>query len=142
MAQRAVEPLLTVVTEGISTLVSPTHVLTPSVPLVTSEFHPLVFGAPLHPAGLGQAYAPLDPIIEATLVTTTRIPETVSTATDPQGYIIYGTNSAATTSSIGSLPFGQSMSLPIGYDPSPAFHFSIPTDGPPEMQYQRLMELA
>ena len=75
-------------------------------------------------------------------MTTTRILETVLTAIDPLGYIIYGIGSAAATSSVGSLPLGQSVSLPLGSDPSPALHFNIPIDGPPKVQYQRLMELA
>ena len=142
MAQFVGEPQLSAALEGTSTSVPPTLILTPSVPLVTLGFHPLVFGTPLHLASLGQAYAPPDPVTEATLVTTTRILEAVLTTTDPQGYIIYGTSSVAATSSVGSLPFGQSVSLPLRSDPSPALHFSIPTDGPPEVQYQCLMELA
>ena len=75
-------------------------------------------------------------------MTTTRIPETIPTATDPQGYIIYGTGPTAVTSSVGSLPLRQSVSSPLGSSPLPAMHFSIPTDRPPEVQYQHLMELA
>ena len=82
MAQRTVEPLLSDLV-GISTSVPPTLVLTPSMPLETLGFRSLVSGAPLHPAGPGQAYAPPDPVIEPTLVTTARILETVPTATDP-----------------------------------------------------------
>ena len=105
------------------------------MPLVTPGFHPLVSGTLLHLARHGQAYAPPDPITEATLVTTTRIPETVPTATDPQGYVTFDTPSAAATSAIGSQPFGQSMSLPLGSGPPLALHFSIHTDGPIEVQY-------
>ena len=74
-------------------------------------------------------------------MTTTCIPETVPTATDPQGHIIYGTGPAVATTSLGSLPLGQSVSSPLGSGPLPALHLSIPTDGPPEVRYQRLMEL-
>ena len=34
------------------------------------------------------------------------------------------------------------MSSPLGSSPLSAMHLSIPTNGPPEVQYQRLMELA
>ena len=102
MAQFTSKPQLSVALEGTSTSVPPTLVLTPFVPLVTPGFHPLVFGTPLHLAGLGQAYAPPDPVTKATLVTTTRIPETVPTATDLQGYVTFYTPPTAVTSAIGS----------------------------------------
>ena len=142
MAQFAGEPQLSTTLEGISTLVPPTLALTPSIPLVTPGFHPLVSGTPLHLARLGQAYAPPDPVIEATLVTTTRIPETVPIGTDPQGYIIYGTSSATATSTVGSLLPGQFVSLPLGSGPSPTLHLSIPIDRPLDVRYQHLMKLA
>ena len=141
MNQRAVEPLLTTVTEGVSTSTPLTLILTPSVSLATLGFPPFVSGGPLRLVGLGQVYAPLDLIIEATLMTSTCILETVPTASDPQGHIIYGTGPAMATIFVGSHPFGQSMSPPLGSGPSPILQFSIPTDGAPEAQYQCLMEL-
>ena len=75
MAQFAVEPLISVAPEGISTSVPPTLASTPSVPLVTLGFHPLVPGAPQYAAGHWQTYAPLDLITESILMTTTRAPE-------------------------------------------------------------------
>ena len=74
MAQRILEPLLTTVTEGVSTSVLATLVLTPSVPLATLGFPPFVSGGPLRPVGPGQVYAPPDPIIKAALVTSVVIP--------------------------------------------------------------------
>ena len=59
-----------------------------------------------------------------------------------QGYVTFDTPFAAATLAIGSLPSEQFVSLPLGSDPSPALHFSIPTNGPPDVQYQRLKELA
>ena len=130
MAQRTIEPLLTAVTEGVSTSVSPTLVSTPSVSLATLGFPPFVSGGPLRPAGPGQVYAPPDPVIKATLVTSTRILKTVPTASDPKGHIIYDTSPAVATISVRSLPLGQSVSSPLGSGPPPVLHLSIPTDGP------------
>ena len=142
MAQFTGEPQLFATPEGTSTSVPLTFTLTPSVPLVTPGFHPLVFGTPLHSAGHWHTYAPLDPITESILVTTTRIPETLLTASSPQGSVTFDTLSTAATSAVGSLPSGQSVSLPLGFGPSPTLHLSIPTNGPPDVQYQHLMELA
>ena len=99
-------------------------------------------GPPLLPVGPGQVYVPPDPVIEATLVTSTCIPEIVPTAFDPQGYVIYSTGPAAATPAIGSQPLGQFVSPPLGPGSLPVLHFSIPTDGALEAQYQCLMELA
>ena len=74
-------------------------------------------------------------------MTATRTPEAPLTPLS-QGYVTFDTPFATATLAIGSLPFGQSVSLPLGSDPSLALHFNIPTDRPPEVQYQRLMELA
>ena len=84
MAQHTLEPLLTlVVLEGVSTSVPPTPILTPSVPLTTPRFPPSTSGGPLRTVGSGQVYAPLDPVTEATLVTATRISETILTPSNP-----------------------------------------------------------
>ena len=141
MDQCAIEPLLTTVAKVVSTPVPPTLVLTPSMPLTTPGF-PLVSGPPLLPVGPGQVYAPPDLVIEATLVTSTHIPETVPTSFDSQGHIIYGTGPTAMTPAIGSQPLGQFESPPLGSGSPLVLHFSIPTDRAPEAQYQRLMELA
>ena len=89
MAQFAGESQFSIASEGISTSVPPTLSLTPSVPLVTPGFHPMVLGTPLHFAGHWQTYAPPDPVTESILMTTTHVPEIEPTAIDPQGYVIY-----------------------------------------------------
>ena len=142
MALFAGEPQLSTAAEGTSTLVPPTLALTPSVPLVTLGFHPLVPGTPLHSVGHWQTYVHSDPVTEFILMTTTRVPETAPLTPLSQGYVIYDTYSAAATSTVGSLPLGQSVSLPLGSGPLPTLHFSIPTDEPPDVQYQHMMELA
>ena len=72
----------------------------------------------------------------------TRILETLLTVSPSQNFVTFDTLSAAVTSVIGSLPSRQSVSLPLASGPSPTLHLSIPTDGTPNVQYQRLMELA
>ena len=60
-----------------------------------------------------------------------------------QGYITIDIPStAAATLTVGPVPPGQSVSVPLASQPSPALHFSVPADGTPEAQYQHLMELA
>ena len=75
MAQFASEPLISVASKGISTLVPPTLASTPFVPLVTPGFHPLVSGAPQYAMGHWQTYAPLDPVTESILMTATCVLE-------------------------------------------------------------------
>ena len=71
MAQFASEPLISVVSEGIPTLVPSTLASIPSVPLLTPGFHPLVPRTLLHSMGHGQTYAPPDLVTESILMTTT-----------------------------------------------------------------------
>ena len=59
-----------------------------------------------------------------------------------QGYVTFDTLPTAATSAIGSLPSGQSVSLPLGSSPSPTLHLNVPIDKPPDVQYRHLMELA
>ena len=75
MAQFASEPLISVASEGISASVPPTLASTPSVPLVTPGFHPMVSRAPQYAVAHWQTYAPPNPIAESILMTATRIPE-------------------------------------------------------------------
>ena len=91
-------------------------------------------GAPLYSVGPWQAFPAPDPITESILVAATRVPEASMTPLS-QDYVTFDTPFATTTSAIGSLPSGQSVSLPLGSDPSPALHFCIPTNEPPEVQY-------
>ena len=142
MAQRAGEPQPSTALEGISTSVPPTLTLTPFVPLSTLVSHPLVHGVPLYSVGHWQTFPTPDPVIESFLVTTNRALETLLMASSPQGFVTFDTVSAAVTSAIGSLPFGQSVSLPLASGPSPTLHLSIPTNGSADVQYQHLMELA
>ena len=142
MAQFAGESQLSTAPEGTTTSVPPTLTLTLSVPIVTLGFHPLVPGTPLHSAGHWQTYAPPDPITESILMTTTHVSETAPLTLLSQGYVIYDTYSTTATSTVRSLPPGMSVSLPLGSGPSPTLHFSTPTNEPPDVQYQHLMELA
>ena len=75
MAQFASEPLIYLASEGISTSVPPTPASTPSMPLVTLGFHPVVSGAPQYAAGHWQTCAPPDPVTEPVLMTTPHAPE-------------------------------------------------------------------
>ena len=75
-------------------------------------------------------------------MTATRVPETLQTASPSQGFVTFDTLSAVASSVIGSLPSRQSMSLPLASIPSLTLHFSLPTDGTPDAQYQNLLELA
>ena len=83
--------------------------------------------------GHWQSLATPNLVIESILVTTTRAPETLLTASSPQGYVTFDTLSAAMTFAIGSLPSGQFVSLPLAFGLSPTLHFRIPTDGTPDM---------
>ena len=71
-------------------------------------------------------------------MTTTRVPE-VPLTPPSQGYVTFDAPStAAATLAIGLQPSGQSV--PLGSGPPPALHFSVPTKGTLEEQYQHLME--
>ena len=142
MTQRAGAPQLSIALEGISTSVLPTLTLTPSMPLSVPVSHALVHGWPLFSVGHWQTFAPPVPVTESVSVTATRIPKTLLTASLSQGFVTFDTLSVVATPVIGSLPSGQSVSLPLASGPSPTLYFSIPTDGTPDVQYQYLMELA
>ena len=116
-------------------MVPPTLALAPSV-LVPP---PLVQVPPLYSVGWWQT--PLDPVIESILVSATRIPEGPLTPLS-QGYVAFDTHPAAATSTLGPLPPGQSVSWPLDSGPPPVLHFSVPTNGSPQAQYQQLMEAA
>ena len=64
------------------------------------------------------------------------------TAPLTQGFDTFGTHSAKSSSVVGSLPLGQSVSQPLlAFGPSPVLYFGLPTDGTPDEQYQHVMEL-
>ena len=134
MAQRTIEPLLTLVMEGISTSAPPVISLTSSVPVSPPQ-------AQLPPLYSVRQWQAPDPVIESILVTATRAPEAPLSALS-QGHVPLDTPAAAATPAIGSQPHGQSVSPPLRSGSPTMLHFSIPTDGAPEAQYQRLMELA
>ena len=79
MAQFASEPLLTLASEVVSASVPPTPASIPSVPFMTQGFHPVVSRAPQYAVGHWQPYAPLDPVAESILMTTTRVLEAALT---------------------------------------------------------------
>ena len=86
-------------------------------------------------SGCWQTLADLEHVTESVSVTATHVPETLLTAPSSQGFVTFGTLSPAATSAIGSLPSGQSVSMPLGSGPSLTLHLSIPTDRPPNVQY-------
>ena len=104
---------------------------TRSVTFVTPGFHPQVSRAPQFAKGHWQTYAPLGSVTESILVTTTRIPKAPLTPLS-RGYVVIDAPSLAATLAIGFQP--------LEFCPSPVLHFSVPTDGSPELQYQHLME--
>ena len=66
-------------------------------------------------------------------MTATRASDFQFTATLTQGFDTFGTHSAESSSTVGSFPFGQSVSQPLlAPNPSPVLHFSLPTDGTPD----------
>ena len=130
MAEHAGEPQPSISLEGISTLVPPTLTLTATVPLLVPVSHPLVHGMPLFSVGHWQTFAPLEPAIESVLVTAAHTPETLLTASSPQGYATFDTLSAAATSAIGSLPSGQPVSLPWHLVPHRPCTSAFPLTGP------------
>ena len=76
-------------------------------------------------------------------MTTTRAPGFQFTTPLSQGFATSDTHSAESSLVVGSLPFRQSVSQPLlAFDPSPVLHFSLPTDGTPDEQYQNIMEMA
>ena len=105
MAQHVVEPLLTVVMEGISASVPSVISLTSAVPVPP----PQVQLPPLY--SMGQWQAP-DPVTESILVTATRAPEAPLSPLS-RGHVPFDTLAAAATPAIGSLPLGQSVSCPL-----------------------------
>ena len=134
MAQRTIEPLLTLVTEGVSTSAPPVISLTSTVPVPPPQVQPPL----LYPMGQWQ---PLDSVTKSILVTATRALEAPPSPLS-QGHVLFGTLAATVTPAKGSHPLGQSVSPPLRSGPMLVLHFSIPTDGAPEAQYQCLMELA
>ena len=76
-------------------------------------------------------------------MTATRAPGFQFTAPLTQGFDTFGIHSTESSSIVGSLPLGQSVSQPLlASGPSPVLHFSLPTDGTPDKQYQHMMEMA
>ena len=103
MAQHASERQLSVASKGISTS---TLTLTPTVPLSVPVSHSLVRRVPLFSVGHWQTFAPLEPVTESILVTTTRALETLLTATPSQGYVTFDTHFTVAASIVGPLLFG------------------------------------
>ena len=83
MAQRTGEPQPFVASEGISASVPPTLTLTPTMPLSAPISHSLVCEAPLFSVGHWQTFTPPKLVTESILVTATRGPETLLTASSP-----------------------------------------------------------
>ena len=135
MAQFVNEPSPSAALEEASVTASLSHTLTPTAPFASHFVAP---GEPLFV--FGHWVAP-EPATEAVTVTTVCALE-VSLAPPSQGYVTFDTHPAAASFGLGTLPSGQSMSLPLASGPSPALQFSIPTNGTPEMQYQHLLGLA
>ena len=76
-------------------------------------------------------------------MTATRALEVLLIAPLSQVHVAFDTHPTATSSIIGSLPLGRSMSLPPwAFDPVPTLPFGLPADGTLAMQAQHLMALA
>ena len=98
---------------------------------------------PLYSVGHWQTFTPLEFVTESVSVTATHATETLLTAFLSRGFVTSDSHLAAATSMIGSLPFGQSVSLP----PMASGHLlvlpsGLPADGTPTMQAQHLLVLA
>ena len=142
MAQFVSEPLLSLVTEGVSASAPSVPLSAPFVPPVTPGFPPLVPLVSQFVPGHWQTSAPPDLVAESILVIVTCVPETPLTPPS-QGYVTLDAPSTATvTLAVGPLSLGQSVSMPLASHLSPALHFNVPADETPEVQYQYLMELA
>ena len=99
------------------------------------NFSPLI-------SGRRPTFASSKPVTESVSVTATRALGFQFTALLAQGFDTFSTHSVESSSVVGSLPFGQSVSQPpLATDPSPVLHFSLPTDGTPDEQYQCVIEL-
>ena len=93
-------------------------------------------------SGRRPTFASLEPVTESVSVTATRALGFQFTAPLAQGSNTFSTHSAKSSSAVGSLPFGQSVSQPLLVpDASPVLHFNLPTDGTLDEQYQRVLEL-
>ena len=142
MAQRTSEPLSSVASEGISASVPPSLTLTSIVPPSAQASHPLVREMPLFSIGHWKTFASPESVTESVSVIATHAPETLLTTFPSQGYAASDTHPAAAASVIGSLPFGEFISLPpLVSSPLPILPFGLPTDGTPTMQAQHLMDL-
>ena len=81
-------------------------------------------------------------VTDSVTVTATRAPEAPMTPSPSQGYVTFDTPSVVVTSTVGSLPSRQSMSLPLRSGPSLTLPLIVPTNGAPDVQYRHLMEFA
>ena len=143
MAQHVSEPSLLVALEDVPKSTPYSFTVTSVVPSyqpfqsqALGSFTPLI-------SRRRQTVASLGSVTESVSVTATRAPDFQLTAPLTQGFDTFGTHSAESSSVVGSFPFGQSMSQPLlTSGPSRILHFSLPTDGTPDEQYQNMMEMA
>ena len=122
MVQPVSEPSPSTALEEVSLTASLSHTLTATAPFISQFYVPgepwFIFGRWVTP----------ESATEAVTVTTVRAPE-VSLAPPSQGYVTVDTHPVAVSFGLGTLPSGQSVSLPLAPGPSPTLQFSIPTDG-------------
>ena len=143
MAQRVGEPSLSVALEETPLSTPLSFAVTSAVPTfqtfqsqLLGNFFPLI-------SGHRPSFAGPEPTTEAVSMTTARTLGFQFPAPVAQGSNILGTHSDESSSAVGSLPIGQSVSQPpVVSDSSPILHFSLPTDGTPDEQYQCMMKMA
>ena len=114
-------------------MVSPSLTSTPTVPLSPQASHFQAHGEPLFTFERWVTH--LEPVAESVTVTATHAPEAPLTPPLSHGFAAFDTHPAATSSVIGSLPLGQSVSSPLlASGPLLTLPFSLPADGTPAMQ--------
>ena len=143
MAQRVGEPSLSVALEETPLSIPLSFAVTSTVPTFQTfrsqslgNFSPLI-------SGHRPSFAGPEATTEAVSMTTARTLGFQFPAPIAQGSDILSTHSTESSSTVGSLPFGQSVSQPLVVsDSSLVLHFSLPTDGTLDEQYQCMMAMA
>ena len=133
MAQRVGEPSLSIALEVTPLSTSLSFAVTSTVSSYQAfQSQMLGYFSPLI-SGRRPTFASPKPVTGSVSVTATRALGFQFTAPLAQGSNTFSTHSAESSSAIGSLPFGQSVSQPpLAPNPSPVLHFSLPTNRTPD----------
>ena len=99
----------------------------------TLALAPSVLVPPLYSVGQWQTLP--DPVAESILVSATCVPEAPLTPLS-QCYFTFDTHPTTATSALGPPPPGQFVSQLLDSGPPSVLHFSVPTNGSLEAQYQ------